>query len=389
LGSCNRTGLSSIIHQSLHPESSVFNCDAYIVMRYFKRFSNCFLQGGYRNYTIYDVSRKDVFAIDKPTFELLGLDIFSEELLQGLPNNRFSELLDREIIFQCPMGDENLFPSIKTNWYSPFLIANCIVDWSIDSTYDIVKIIEQLDTIGCKTLQLRFYPNVEVNQVVKVLQCIVGMNIRGVELVVPFGEELIDFITRGFESIVSIICYSADSTSVKAYNNYQVILTKEMFLGVEQCGVVSPSYFICNTDFFFESINHNSCLNRKISIDTYGNIKNCPSCTQSFGNINDTTLEQALNHPEFKKHWNITKDQIDVCKDCEFRHMCTDCRVFIMDPENIYSQPAKCTYNPYIAKWQGEEGYVPIEECGIYARETGFVVNHERVAELNKQLWGE
>ena len=69
--------------------------------------------------------------------------------------------------------------------------------------------------------------------------------------------------------------------------------------------------------------------------------------------------------------------------------MCTDCRVFIKDPENIYSQPAKCTYNPYIAKWQGEEGYVPVEECGTYTWETGFVVNHKRVAELNKQLWGE
>ncbi|NHB70275.1 grasp-with-spasm system SPASM domain peptide maturase [Perlabentimonas gracilis] len=358
-------------------------------MRYYKRFANCFPIDGYKNYAVYDISRKDVFAIDKPTFELLGLEIIFEELLQGLPNNRFSELLDKEIIFQCPKGDENLFPFIKTNWYSPFSITNCIVDWSIDSKYDIIKALEQLDKIGCKTLQLRFYPNIEENQVVKALKCIVGMNIRGVELVVPFSEELIKFITREFESIVSIICYSADSTSVKAYNNCQVILTKEMFLGVEQCGVVSPSYFICNNDFFFESNNHNSCLNRKISIDTHGNIKNCPSCSQSFGNINDTTLEQAFKHPDFKKHWNITKDQIDVCKDCEFRHMCTDCRVFIKDPENIYSQPAKCTYNPYIAKWQGEEGYVPVEECGTYTWETGFVVNHKRVAELNKQLWGE
>jgi len=146
---------------------------------------------------------------------------------------------------------------------------------------------------------------------------------------------------------------------------------------------------VINMDFYSECINFNSCLNRKISIDAQGNIKNCPSCTQSFGNIKDTTLKQALEHPDFKKLWSITKDQVDVCKDCEFRHMCTDCRVYIKDPENIYSQPSKCTYNPYIAKWQGEEGYVPVEECGTYSRETGFVLNHERVAELNAQIWGE
>jgi len=158
---------------------------------------------------------------------------------------------------------------------------------------------------------------------------------------------------------------------------------------VSSCDSISFDRMVINMDFYSECINFNSCLNRKISIDAQGNIKNCPSCTQSFGNIKDTTLKQALEHPDFKKFWSITKDQIDVCKDCEFRYMCTDCRVYIKDPVNIYSQPSKCTYNPYIAKWQGEEGYVPVEECGTYSRETGFVINHKRVAELNAQIWGE
>ena len=45
--------------------------------------------------------------------------------------------------------------------------------------------------------------------------------------------------------------------------------------------------------------------------------------TQSYGNIKDTTLEEALAHSDFKQYWNITKDQISVCQDCEFRHICT------------------------------------------------------------------
>ncbi len=358
-------------------------------MRYYKCFSNCFPLSGYRNYVIYDVSRKDVFAIDKPTFELLGLDIISEELLQGLPINRFSELLDKEIIFQCPMGDKNLFPFIKTNWCNPFSVINCIIDWGKKSKYDVFKAIDQLDSIGCKTLQLRFDSYAEKNHIIKTLKYTVGKNIRGIELVIKFNEDFIEFITKEFESVVSIICYSAYSTGVKVYNNWQVIQTVELFIGSEQCGVVSPSYFICNNDFFFESINHNTCLNRKVCVDSNGDIKNCPSCSQSYGNIKDTTLEQAMSHPDFKRYWNITKDQIDVCKDCEYRHMCTDCRVFIKDSENSLSQPSKCTYNPYIAKWQGEEGYVPVEECGTYTRETGFVVNPQRVEELNSLIWKE
>ena len=78
--------------------------------------------------------------------------------------------------------------------------------------------------------------------------------------------------------------------------------------------------------------------------------------------IKDTTLQEALEKPGFKDLWNIKKDDIDVCKDCEFRHICTDCRAFIKDENDIYSQPAKCGYNPYIAKWESQEGYITVEE---------------------------
>ena len=110
---------------------------------------------------------------------------------------------------------------------------------------------------------------------------------------------------------------------------------------------------------------------------------------KSYGNVKDTTLKEVISNPEFQELWTISKDQIDVCKDCEFRHMCTDCRAFIKDPENIYSQPSKCTYNPYICKWDGQEGYVPVEECGTYSIETGFAPDIEKINKFNKLIWGE
>ena len=73
--------------------------------------------------------------------------------------------------------------------------------------------------------------------------------------------------------------------------------------------------------------------------------------SQSFGNIKDTTLAEALEKPDFKKYWNINKDKIHVCKDCEFRYICTDCRAYVEDPEDILSKPLKCGYNPYTGEW--------------------------------------
>ena len=71
-----------------------------------------------------------------------------------------------------------------------------------------------------------------------------------------------------------------------------------------------------------------------------------------FGNIQNTTLNEALNKTGFKKYWNINKDQIDVCKDCEFRYVCTDCRAYTENPTVNFSKPLKCGYDPYKGIWQ-------------------------------------
>lgn len=102
---------------------------------------------------------------------------------------------------------------------------------------------------------------------------------------------------------------------------------------------------------YTESVNHNSCLNGKISVDSNGNIKNCPSTSELFGNIKSNTLAEAIEMPGFRKYWDISKEKIHVCKDCEFRFICSDCRAYIEDPEDMYSKPLKCGYNPYTGEW--------------------------------------
>jgi len=130
-----------------------------------------------------------------------------------------------------------------------------------------------------------------------------------------------------------------------------VFYSKECINSAKRCGRIGSDFFNINIKTFTEAHHHNTCLNRKISIDAEGNIRNCPSMPQSFGNIKDTTLQQALDHPDFKKYWNHKKDDIEVCRDCEFRYICTDCRAYLEDPDNEYSKPLKCGYDPYTGEW--------------------------------------
>lgn len=113
-----------------------------------------------------------------------------------------------------------------------------------------------------------------------------------------------------------------------------------------------PELFEINVDAFLESTQYNSCLNKKISIDSEGKIKNCPSMPEDFGSIKDKSLVDVSQNPIFKKYWRINKNEIETCKDCEFRHICSDCRAHIKDNKNIYSKPLKCHYDPYTATWE-------------------------------------
>jgi len=141
--------------------------------------------------------------------------------------------------------------------------------------------------------------------------------------------------------------------------------------------------FFCNLKLYSESLNHNSYFNKKIFIDESGNIKNSLSSSDIYGNINDMIdtnhFINVINNDSFQKYWNITKNKCDICKDCEFRHMCIDRRIPIQRNSNEWFYSTECNYNPYISLWKGENGYKNVEECGVISNKNNFILNEERI----------
>jgi radical SAM protein with 4Fe4S-binding SPASM domain len=87
-----------------------------------------------------------------------------------------------------------------------------------------------------------------------------------------------------------------------------------------------------------------------MALDTEGNIKPCPSIQATIGNIRDFDLRDIASNTVIQSY-NIAKDQIEVCKDCEFRYICHDCRAYL-SPDKINAKPKYCNYDPYTATWQ-------------------------------------
>lgn len=101
----------------------------------------------------------------------------------------------------------------------------------------------------------------------------------------------------------------------------------------------------------------NNCWYGKIAITSTGDIIPCIfERNIIIDNVKDVKLKDLLKSPKLKKYWSITKDHIDVCKDCEYRYACNDCRPLALGVEgDMYAKYPRCKYDPYNGIWIDDE----------------------------------
>lgn len=347
---------------------------------FLKLFANCILTKGANQAILFDLQRENYTIIPFEVFDFItnneGLTIDKiKDNYENKFNNEVEEyinfLLDNEFVFFTEFPE--FFPKINTEFHYPFPISNAILEFN--NIKYIENVLLQLNELKCKNIDLRFDLEIsylEINNILEYLDKI-DSNICNINIYLSkeksITQKKIKDLLRNPRITSFIINVDKISSKIEYVSDSKYIFYDfNNDFNNNKCGLINRDYFAINLNNYTESLNHNSCLNKKISIDKDGNIKNCPSMPQSFGNINDTTLEEALNHPDFKKYWNVTKDIIEVCKDCEFRHICTDCRAYTernhFDDDIDLSKPLKCGYNPYTNEWS-EWSTNPLKEKAI------------------------
>lgn len=345
---------------------------------YFKTFTNCILTKGFTRSLIIDIQREDYVTIPESMFEVISLlnnkktinHIFS---YYGEENREVIEeyldfLIKNEYGFYVSSEEYDMFIDMNYKFETAAHISNCIIEISQLTISYIKNILESLEKLFCNNIQIVCFDYLEIKNLIYILNSSKNYNFRSIELVLKYSNEIFNFITNidkeNFRITELTLFDSKNKLQEIPKTSFTVNFIDYNLLDFRNCGIISPNFFNVNKDKVLESLNHNSCLNKKISVDKNGYIKNCPSMSENFGNIQDTKLEETLKKSSFKKYWTITKDQIETCKDCEFRHICTDCRAFIEDPKNIHSKPLKCGYNPYSNIWE-EWSKNPIKQKGI------------------------
>lgn len=344
-------------------------------------FADCIPVKGFNRSIICDTLNNNYHFIPNGLYDIL--EEFNGKKIEEVKSNfedeynqiideYFDFLIDNNLIFFN--SNPNLFPKISNEWNSPSLITNIIIDYD-QIIHDFNALVPQFESLKCSYVQLRFFKSISIDYINSILEILEKEESRivSIDFMLPYYkdlnlEELNKLLSKN-SRVHSLILYNSPYDKsfepLRQKMGYIMMVCRNI-VNEKHCGIINDEYFYSNIKLFSESQHHNTCLNKKIAIDKNGNIKNCPSMSENFGNIKDTSLSEALNKNNFKKYWNITKDQIEICKDCEFRHICTDCRAYIEEPDNQYSKPLKCGYNPYTNEWS-EWSTNPLKQKGIEA----------------------
>lgn len=333
---------------------------------YFHLFANCIPVKGVNRSIICDLQHNIFEFIPNELWFMLTKQ--SKKTIGEIKryfDHAYDETIDEYFDFLIRKGFGRLITQLDKGFTplhfpleTPSTISNCIIDFDALSNHPLRKIVSELDELICQAVQLRFYDTIPYSKLEEYLHYFNDSKIRGMEVIVPFTEEFtqekLKLLGEKFPRLVYLILSGAKENKEEQYSNerFKVNYTRSEIKSSSCCGAISSMYFRVNIKAFTEAKNFNSCLHKKISIDKEGNISNCPSFPAKYGNIRETGLIQAIHKADFKKAGAIKKDDIQTCKVCEFRYICSDCRAFTKDPDDLLSKPLKCGYDPYTNVWE-------------------------------------
>lgn len=338
---------------------------------------------GYNRTLIYDSLNAKINFIPNHYFELLkSTDFFINR--DDIDKDLFSFLWEKELIFESNEELRKCFPSFNEDVEIPYDIITVVIELSEINGSQLSKFNEDGVNGTIPQFNFIFSEFTNIKSVESFADFINENEADTFELTMVEGFEHAELLFKLLETVKKIISINNFST-IKIVDNS---IHKNRFNNnVDEISLrISPNLLT-----YFESSKFHVYFNRKLFIGKDSEIKNAKETDKVFGYLKDMqsiSIKDLISQNEFKEFWDVKKDDTFVCSDCEFRRLCVDNRIPINE-KNKWKHNTECNYNPYISKWQHEEGYLSLSECGVRSELNEFYVDSEKINRINFQLWGE
>jgi SPASM domain peptide maturase of grasp-with-spasm system len=367
----------------------------------FKLFAGCFIVKGYLRSMICDTQQNDYHFIPNHFSDIVdylnSYDKINEPLINHEEIESFTQFITENNLgfFHDNINENISFQNIDLKWETYSLISNIHIEIGENSVKHFSLIPDVIAQLKTENVAFFFNNRVTYKNLIEVLNLTKNSRLKYLELYIPYSDwmkpEEIKKILTEYRYILQFFIHSApfdikeDSITTMVVNlNYS-----QNEICYEDDMEFTP-YFNNNLDMFLESINFNVYFNKALFISENGDLKNKYNSNVIFGNLkSNIDVIKLVESSEYRELSNIDKDKIDICKECEFRRICIDKREPLKRNSDEWYQKTECVYNPYICKWSHEDGYLNLSECGVISNNFNFLIDHERINQINLELWGE
>jgi len=327
---------------------------------YFNLFASCIPVKGASDSVIMDLQRESWITIPNILFEVLEMTHLSINELKKTYKGKYDEGIDHYFNFLSDhelgffTDTPELFPKLNGKYLSPYLVLSSVINLNPNSTYNLKDVLSQLISLGTQTFQIRIHKGYELNYLFDCLLLFKESRTRIIELFIPYSQELKKVIeSRPIKDLrIFIYVFLKDKTpKLKLSRDQKRNLSwVNKSLKAYPSEIISKDVFTVNTKSYLEATNFNIGLYRKVTIDYNGEIKNYPDHQILYGNVKQDAIADIIETEEFKRKGIITNDEIEKCKDCQFRYMCLSNSDLNISDHIIY-KTISCSYDPYKDHW--------------------------------------
>ena len=337
---------------------------------YFLLYASVQLVKGARRTLLVDLERKKMQFLPNDLYDFIE-KCKSEVLIDVIDSyNKDDKITAIEYVdflveneFGFHTDEPERFPGLDLTWKSPSDITNAVVDINRSSSHDYRYIVNALNSTRCQSIDFRIFDRLDNDELNIILEATNDSALQSVRVYIPYAmwhckDDRALFVQ--YPRLNTLVIHGAPDNRIADNGDGLgvIIYLADEIDSPQCCGYVSEKLMLGNLSVFTEALHHNSCLNRKLSIDSQGFVKNCSLQNEHYGYYKDVCfITLAKENKEFRKEWNVNKDSIDVCNICEFRYCCIDCRYIITDELNKLSKPKRCHYDPYTATWTQAAGH--------------------------------
>ena len=124
----------------------------------------------------------------------------------------------------------------------------------------------------------------------------------------------------------------------------------------EFSGQMTAANFWTDRHSFYFNMKYNNCWAGKLAVTATGAIIPCIFARdQVVGNCLSKEFKAIVRNKHLQGLWRLTKDYVAVCRSCEYRYACHDCRPLAFGQGgDLYAKSPRCLYDPLRGEWKKE-----------------------------------